>query len=589
MYKAACLATVLVFGILLSRGLSLASISAPGPAIPPPAVPASAGQPANESPVLNSSGKAVGVATVWDRIMEEASLTNLRKGYMLMEAENYPEAANEFLKAIARTPAEPYARILYGSSLYWLGSPDKAMAEFETAAALDPRNPVAYQLMGIVHAWKGEFAPALEKFIKARDLAPDRADVRMNIGSIYQSLGDTDKALDYCRAAARLEPKNPLYLYQLGLIYSRLGRVPEGKAAFRGALSAFRDYEDAMLELAVLEEKDGNIKEAVRLYRKALGIKPGDNVARFRLGCLLYKTGDDKRLNALLEDAFLLTPSNAAGGISVSLAYAGGPDAENPRPGAGKSSGAEPGRDNPGSLESAVARVPADEDISIKAELISIPKTRLAVRPEGAPKGLKDALEAGLNRPKVGYLRREYSLPASDVKNRGARAARIASELDSAVKAASGQDLDTRVSISLETRKASVSPAAGGASPNVVYKPRDVGNDMGLWVMGANWLENVEDALEDLQDVSGGPGKDGRFGIVLGLGRLILGEPDAALSAFESVPSGAAADLGRCAAWVEKGAQDKALSACLDALKKEPQNKTVLANLKWLKRTVTSE
>ena len=91
MYERARLCAILVFGSILFRGYPLAS-----------------------------SGTAP--ATVWDRIMAEQSLMNLRKGYMLMEAEQYPEAANEFLKALARTPNEPYARLLYGSSLYWLGS-----------------------------------------------------------------------------------------------------------------------------------------------------------------------------------------------------------------------------------------------------------------------------------------------------------------------------------------------------------------------------------------------------------------------------------------------------------------------------------
>lgn len=521
---------------------------------------------------LRASSGAPGPATVWDRIMAEQSLMNLRKGYMLMEVEKYPEAANEFLKAIIKTPSEPYARILYGSSLYWLGEPDKAMAEFNTAADLDPGNAVAYQLMGIVHAWKGESQPALEKFLKARDLAPDRADVKMNIGSIYHSLGDMDKSLDYLREAARLEPSNPLYLYQLGLLYSRLGRASEAKTAFRSALSSFRDYEDAMLELAVLEEKDGNDKEAARLYRKALGIKPGDNVARFRLGCLLYRTGGGKSLNSLLEEAFLLTPSNAKGGISISLAYAGGPAAQDTPPG-GKS----------GALETAVSKIPADEDVNIKAEFISIPKTQLVIQPERKPGTLRAGLEQTFKRPQVTALRREYSLPAADFKNRGARAAQIAAEIDKAAASAAREGQDTRMSINIETKKASPNPLQkSGRDPGVVYKPRDVGNDMGLWVMGTNWLENVEDALEELRAVSSGAARDPRLSVLRGLGSLIMGEPDAALAAMDGLQAGAAGDLGRCAAWVEKGSQENALAACMDALRKEPKNKTALANRKWL-------
>ncbi|HOW89550.1 MAG TPA: hypothetical protein PL037_04650, partial [Elusimicrobiales bacterium] len=51
---------------------------------------------------------------------------------------------------------------------------------------------------------------------------------------------------------------------------------------------------------------------------------------------------------------------------------------------------------------------------------------------------------------------------------------------------------------------------------------------------------------------------------------------------FDGSQPGPAADLGRCAAWVEKGDRERALSACLSALEKDPKNRTALANRKWL-------
>ena len=42
------------------------------------------------------------------------------------------------------------------------------------------------------------------------------------------------------------------------------------------------------------------------------------------------------------------------------------------------------------------------------------------------------------------------------------------------------------------------------------------------------------------------------------------------------------AALGRSAAWVASGDTGRALQACLEALKLEPDNKTALANRRWL-------
>ncbi|MBI4350596.1 MAG: hypothetical protein HY550_04090, partial [Elusimicrobia bacterium] len=103
-------------------------------------------------------------------------------------------------------------------------------------------------------------------------------------------------------------------------------------------------------------------------------------------------------------------------------------------------------------------------------------------------------------------------------------------------------------------------------------------NDMGLWVMGDNWLDNAAEALEELE--AAGPAPDPGFKLIKGLGYLLLGEPALALEEFSG--GGVQAALGRGAAWVVAGSEEKALAECLEALRLEPGNKTALANRKWL-------
>ncbi|HNT97669.1 MAG TPA: tetratricopeptide repeat protein, partial [Elusimicrobiales bacterium] len=265
-----------------------------------------------------------GERTIWDEIMREQSRINLRKGHSLMSSGDYAAAAAEFSRALAKAPSDPDAILLYGSSLYWLGEVDRAVSEYLRAIELDPENALAWQLKGIALAWKGDAEGALQDFLKAQKLDPVRSDVKMNIGSVYHSLGLYGSALEYFRSAAASDPENPLYHYQLGLLYSRLGRNAEAKASLRTALKYFRSYEDAILELAVLEERDGDLKAAVSLYRDALRIKPRDSVARLRLGLALLKQGGAADLARELEPAFMLSPRNEKGGISLSMSYAGG-------------------------------------------------------------------------------------------------------------------------------------------------------------------------------------------------------------------------------------------------------------------------
>ena len=497
--------------------------------------------------------------TVWDRLMGEQSALNLRRGYALMGEENYAAAADEFYKAAQKDPESAWARLLYGSALYWLGEPEKALSEFEEAMRLDPANSMVFQLRGIVRARAGEYREALDDFLEAERLDPARADVKMNAGSVYQAVGEPGKALDYLRAAVTADPANPLYRFQLGMFYSRSGRYEQAAAQLEKAVSLFPDYEDALLELAVLRERDGGIAESVKLYRRALSIKPRDSVARFRLAWALRKSGRRGEVKKALEGAFLLAPANDKGGISMALAYAGSaPDTA--------------GGQSQSPLFSALSRVPPEQEVRAVVELLETPK---AVLTEAPGEKLAGRLQAALKRPKVGYTKREYFLPASTPEERLKKAGEIAAEAEKLLKGVSSGS-DARLNFNIET--AAPSASRKNSRNKALYKPRDVGNDMGLWVMGDNWLDNAAEALEEIE--AAGPAPDADFKLIKGLGYLLMGESALALDEFSG--GGAQAALGRGAAWVEAGSQEKALAECLEALRLEPGNKTALANRAWL-------
>lgn len=497
--------------------------------------------------------------TVWDRIMEEQSAVNLKRGYSLMGEENYAAAADEFFKAAQKAPENPWPHLLYGSALYWLGEPDKASDEFEEALRLDPANSMAFQLRGIVRARAGMYQEALSDFLSSERLDQSRADVKMNAGSVYQALGNTGKALDYFRVAAALDPSNPLYRYQLGMFYSRLGRYDQAALQLEKAVSLLPGYEDAVLELAVLRERDGFLPEAIKLYRRALSLKPGDSVARFRLGWALRKAGRGGEIKKALDGAFLLAPANDKGGISMDLAYAGG----------AKGDAAPQDRRSP--LLSALSKVPPGTEAHVVVELLETPKAALA--PGGRGEKMAGQLGNALRKPKVNYTKREYFLPASSAEDRAVRMEKISGETEKLLKGVSAGN-DVRLNFNIETGPSSAS--RGDKKSKALYKPRDVGNDMGLWVMGDNWLDNASEALEEMQDA----GADPDLKLLRGLGYLLLGEPEGALAEFSG--GSAQAALGRSAAWVEAGAEEKALAQCLEALRLEPANKTALSNREWL-------
>lgn len=498
--------------------------------------------------------------TVWDRIMADQSAINLRRGYALMGDEKYMAAADEFFKAAQKDPSSPWPRLLYGSALYWMGEPDKALEEFEASLRLDPSNFMAYQLRGIVRARAGRYEEALADFLAAEERSPKRPDVKMNAGSVYQALGYHGKALHYFRRAVAADRSNPLYRYQLGLFYSRSGRYPEAAAQMEKAVSLFRGYEDAILELAVLREREGNLSSAIKLYRKALRLKPRDSLARLRLAWALRKSGKgDKALEAL-DGAFLLAPANEKGGISMALAYSGGQEASDGKKRKG------------GPLQSALSKIPPSQEARAVVELLETPRATLTQAPRGEK--LAGRLQSAFRKPRVTYTKREYFLPASSPEERARRVAAISAETEGLLGKVSSSS-DARMNFSIDTSAPPDEKKEGGNK--ALYKPRDVGNDMGLWVMGDNWLDNAAEAVEEMEAAEE---RDAGLKLIKGLGHLVLGEHALALEEFSG--GGVKAALGRSAAWVVAGSEEKALAACREALRLDPDNSTALANKAWL-------
>ena len=109
--------------------------------------------------------------TMWDRIMEEQSHTDMRRGMMEMAGANYQAASNSFARAVVKNTKDPMTYLLLGASLYWEGKVDQAVSEYKEALSLNPNNPMAYQLLGIAAGWKGNVKEAQDYFLQYSPLS----------------------------------------------------------------------------------------------------------------------------------------------------------------------------------------------------------------------------------------------------------------------------------------------------------------------------------------------------------------------------------------------------------------------------------
>jgi XTP/dITP diphosphohydrolase len=538
-----------------------------------------------------------GQTTIWDEIMASQAYRGLRLGSRYLDDHKYEQAEKEFQRAVMASPKDANAHMMLGAAYYWTGKVDLALHEYHTSLGLDPKNAQAYMLLGIALAWKGENGPAYEAFKKAGELDPNRADVQMNIGSIEEALGKVPEALDHFRRAVALDPKHPLYHFQLGMLYRRLGRDSDAVESMRAALKLYPAYEDALLELGAADERMGDKKAAINSFRRAVGLKSRDSVARFRLGRLYLLTGDREKAREVFAEAFHLTPEGEGTGLQLSLSFAGGK-----KNGPQMETGAKPGGNTPPPpsndpldvLARNLERIPAEQGAIMQMDVAFVPKPKLEKADASeVPSSLKKALEKAAGRERgAKIVRKEFSLPPASPDLRGRQIDKIIDDLRQAMKEAP-PDADVRLGMNLTfTRLAEQTQPSGkngggdaGDTPKVSYQPREVGNDMGLWVIGTGWVA----LIEEVQPESGDSHPDeSDWWVAEGLGYAAVGEGQKALRAFDRAarldPKSEAAHLGRGVASVMVGNEADAIYSYEEALKLNPKNRAAREGLKWLRR-----
>lgn len=536
-----------------------------------------------------------GQETVWDQIMAAQAVRGMRQGHRYIEEKKYDLALQEMRRAVAADPKNPVGHMLLGVAMYWNGQVDESIGEYNTAISLDPTSAQAFLLLGISYAWKGDAPESERAFRRATELDPGRADAVMNLGSIRESRGDAQDALTLFRKAVDLDKKNPLYRFQLGQLYRKLGRDSDSAEQLREAVKLESNYEDAMLELGCAEERLHEDKAAAATLKRAVSIKPGDSVARMRLARLQLKAGEKARARATLLEAFHLTPEIGGGGLQLSVAYAGGKRAAKPGEVPEKPAKAEtePEPTDPLAVfERNLRRVPLDQGAMMKVDAVFLPRPKLVRQEPGEGASLKKALakaHKGAPEPSGSpqAVRRDYALKPGDAGPRDEQIKKIMADLRKTMREAPA-DTDARLGMNLTfTRPVEAGRGDAENPAKVSYQPRQVGNDMDLWVIGTGWMALVSEVLPESGEKPDHP-DDPDWWTATGLAHAALGEGQRADSAFrravELDPTSVAAWLGRGVSSVMIGDETGAVAALRKALEISPKNKAASDGLKWLLR-----
>ncbi|MBI4346461.1 MAG: tetratricopeptide repeat protein [Elusimicrobia bacterium] len=326
-----------------------------------------------------------------------------------------------------------------------------------------------------------------------------------------------------------------------------------------------------------------------------------------------------KRARAVFSDAFHLTPEDSEGGLALSVSFGGSSPSSGLGPGDGRGGGKQPPSNDPKTtvppaadppaggagqgpldmLARNLQRIPLDQDARLEVDMAFLQRPTLERKKASeTPSNLREAMKqaGGAPRPAATGVRREFHLKATSPEDQRAQVQKVLDELRDVLKAAP-PDAEVRMGMRLNyvARSAAPkvapegSPSAGSADSKarVSYQPRQVGNDMNLWVMGTGWMALVEETLPEPGEDPKGP-DDADWWVSTGLGYAALGQAKPALDAFEKAirldKTHELAWLGRAVALVESGREAEAKESLERVLQLQPKNKAARDGLKWLRQ-----
>jgi tetratricopeptide (TPR) repeat protein len=243
------------------------------------------------SPVINSKGEVIGIATLIfkegqnlnfailsDKIiaLKETSKTTLSESYASLTID-----AND-------------AQSFYDKGLIelWQENWSAALTYFQKAKETNPQDANVWFYLGYCYDSLGRYEDSIEAYKQATRIKPDDALAHCNLGLAYGNLGRWQEAIEAYKQAIRIKPDYVEAHNNLGVAYGSLGRWQEAMEACKQAIRIKPDAAEAHNNLGVAYGNLGRYQDAIEAYKQAIKIKPDLAEAHCNLGLMYLVTGD---------------------------------------------------------------------------------------------------------------------------------------------------------------------------------------------------------------------------------------------------------------------------------------------------------
>lgn len=257
----------------------------------------------------NDYDKAYDQLEILEASYEDQPQVKLKMALILIDKKMYDMASKKLIEVLSANPESDKVRFYLAAVYEELKQTSKA---FEQYVQINKES--SYYEESRVHAaflakQMGNVAEGLKILKDTQKGKVTNPQIYLLMAQIYEEQKDFDKALATVEKATSVFSEAPQVYFYLGLLQEKNNQRSKMVKSMEKVLKLDSDHTQAMNYLAYSWAEDGiKLDEAEKFARKALDADKNDGFIMDTLGWVLYKKGQYKEAQAVLEKAYSMQP-----------------------------------------------------------------------------------------------------------------------------------------------------------------------------------------------------------------------------------------------------------------------------------------
>ena len=276
------------------------------------------------SPVFNSNGEVIGVATTSEHATTPHKTRNLAFAISVKLIED--KFSSKSVTAIKDSGLEDYIN----TPMYWnqlgnayngAGKHEEAIESYKQAISIDPDFVYAHSNLGVAYGKSGKYKEAIKSYQQTIKIDPDDATAHYNLGCAYYESGKHKEAIESYKQVIKIDPDDGETHRHLGLAYNGAGKHEEAIKSYKQAISIDPDYAKAHSNLGYAYGESGRYEEAIKSYKQAIRIDPDDADAHNGLGAAYGESGKYEEAIESFKQAIRIDPDQVKAHYNLGITY----------------------------------------------------------------------------------------------------------------------------------------------------------------------------------------------------------------------------------------------------------------------------